>query len=121
MTINGTDFCIQQKGTAKKGNFFTLHKYTGKSGLQDKLGVNILAGNLIGIKGPYPAGRYTDIVIFNSVPTHCLEPGNCVKADNNYVGHLQKKQVHQQGLQPGGEPWDAVRSKVLSWDTQRVP
>jgi hypothetical protein len=31
MTIDGTNFRIQQKGVANKGNFFASHKYTVKS------------------------------------------------------------------------------------------
>ena len=45
MTIDGTDFRIQQKGAARKGNLFGSHKYAGKSALRYKLGVDILAGN----------------------------------------------------------------------------
>jgi hypothetical protein len=54
MTINGTDFRILQKGVTKKGNLFGSHKYVGKSTLQYELGIDILAGNLVWIKGPYP-------------------------------------------------------------------
>ena len=46
MTINGTDFCIPQKGVAKKGNAFASHKYAGKSALRYELGVSILGGDL---------------------------------------------------------------------------
>jgi hypothetical protein len=38
MTINGTNFRIQQKGVARKGNPFGSHKYVGKSALRYKLG-----------------------------------------------------------------------------------
>jgi hypothetical protein len=47
MTINGTNFHIQQKGAARKGNLFGSHKYAGKSALHYKIGVDILAGNLV--------------------------------------------------------------------------
>ena len=49
MTINGTDFQIPQKGIAKKEKTFVSHKYVGKSALRYKLGVDILAGNLVWI------------------------------------------------------------------------
>ena len=61
MTVDGTDFRIQQKGAATKGNAFASHKYAGKSALRYELGVDILTGNLEWIQGPYPAGKYTDI------------------------------------------------------------
>ncbi len=90
MTVDGTDFRIPQKGAAMRGNAFASHKYEGKSALRYELGVDILAGNLVWIQGPYPAGKYTDIKIFNSVLRHYLEPGERVEADNGYVGHADK-------------------------------
>jgi hypothetical protein len=67
MSANGTNFPIPQKVMAKKGNAFGSHKYAGKSILWYKLGVNILARNLVWSQGPYPAGKFTDIKIFNHV------------------------------------------------------
>ena len=90
MSIDGTDFRITQTGAATKGNAFGSHKYAGKSALRYELGVDILAGNLVWIEGPYPAGKYTDIVIFNKVLRHHLEPGERVEADNGYVGNADK-------------------------------
>ena len=92
MTIDGTDYRILQKGAARKGNAFGSFKYAGKSALRYKLRVDILAGNLIWVSGPYPAGKYTDIAIYNSVLANCLEPGERVgvEADNGYVGRPDK-------------------------------
>ncbi len=64
MTVDGTDFRIPQKGAAMKGDVFAS-QYMGKSTLRYELGVDILTGNLVWIQGPYPASKYTDIVIFN--------------------------------------------------------
>ena len=89
-TVNGTDFCIPQKGTATKGNSFASHKYAGKSALRYKLGADILVGNLVWIQGPYPAGKYTDIKIFNKILRNFLEPGERVEADEGYRGHPDK-------------------------------
>jgi hypothetical protein len=61
MTIDGTDFHIQQKGAARKGNLFAFHKYAGKSALCYELGVDILTGNLEWIEGPYPTGAWNNI------------------------------------------------------------
>jgi hypothetical protein len=90
MTINGTNFRIQEKGAARKGNLFGSHKYAGMSALCYKLRVDILAGNSVWIEGPYPAGAWKDIIFFNSVLSHFLEPGERVEADNSYVGHADK-------------------------------
>ena len=56
MTIDGTDFRIQQKGVAMKGNAFGSHKYAGKLALRYELGIDILKENLIWVEGPYPTG-----------------------------------------------------------------
>ncbi len=91
MTVDGMDFCILQKGIAKKGDAFASHKYVSKFPLHYELGVDILAGNLVWIQGPYPAGKYTDIKNFNKVLHHFLELGEWVEAeDEGYRGHLDK-------------------------------
>jgi hypothetical protein len=90
MTIDGADFRIQQKGAARKGNLFGSHKYAVKSALCYKLGVDILARNLVWVEGPYPAGAWNNIKIFKSVLSHCLEPGKRLEADNGYVGQAGK-------------------------------
>ena len=90
MTVDGTDFFIPQKGAATKGNAFASHKYAGKSALRYELGVDIVAGNLVWIQGPYPASKYTDIKIFNTVLRNFLEPGEQVEADKGYRGHPDK-------------------------------
>lgn len=90
MTVDGTDFRVPQQGSATTGNAFASHKYAGKSALRYELGVDIRAGNLVWIQGPYPAGKYTDITIFNEVLRHFLEPGERVEADEGYRGHMDK-------------------------------
>jgi hypothetical protein len=90
MSIDGTDFKIEQKGAAKKGNAFGSHKYAGKSALRYELGIDILAGNLVWVGGPYPAGAWLDIKIFMNELAYLLEPGERVEANNGYVGHADK-------------------------------
>ena len=90
MTIDGTDFRVPQQGLAKEGNPFGSHKYAGKSALRYELGVSILGGDLVWIQGPYPAGAYTNITIFNKVLRNFLEPDDWVEADKGYAGHADK-------------------------------
>ena len=91
MTIDGTDYRILQKRATRKGNAFGSFKYAGKSALCYKLlGVDILVGNLVWVSRAYPAGKYTDIAIFNSVLANCLKPGERVEADNGYVRRPDK-------------------------------
>jgi hypothetical protein len=90
MSIDGTGFRALQKGLPKKGNAFASHKYAGKSALRYELGISIWGGDLVWIQGPYPAGKYTDIIIFNKVLTNFLEPGKPMEANNGYRGHADK-------------------------------
>jgi hypothetical protein len=110
MTIDGTNFRILQKGIAKKGNAFGSHKYAGKSALRYKLGVDILAGNLVWIQGPYPAGKYTDIKIFNKVLRNFLEPGEWVETHEGYRGHPDKIKCPGNDVNPA-ENW-AMQGRV---------
>jgi len=94
MTVDGTDFRIPQKGAATKGNAFASHKkYAGKSARRYELGVDILAGNLVWIQGPYPAGKYTEIKIFIKVLRNFLEPGERVKATKGTAATPTKSNV----------------------------
>jgi hypothetical protein len=61
MTIDGTNFRIQQTGASRKGNLYGSHKYAGKSALRYELGVDILAGNLVWVEGLYPADTWNNI------------------------------------------------------------
>jgi hypothetical protein len=90
MSVNGTDFRIPQKGQAKKGNPFGSHKYAGKSALWYELGIDIRGGNLVWIQGPYPAGKWPDIKIFNAILANFLERYERVEADDSYRGHPNK-------------------------------
>jgi hypothetical protein len=100
MTINGTDFHVPQKGLLKKGNAFASHKYAGKSALRYELGISIFVGDLVWIQGPYPAGKYTDIIIFNKVLTNFLEPGERVEADDGNRGHANKIKCPKNDVNP---------------------
>ncbi len=64
MSIGGTDFQITQKDPATKGSAFAAHKYAGKSAHRYKLGIDILARNLVWVSGPYPAIKWNDIIFF---------------------------------------------------------
>jgi hypothetical protein len=55
-----------------------------------EIGISIIGGGLVWIQGPYPAGRFNFIAIFNKVLRHSLEPGERVEADNGYVGAADK-------------------------------
>ena len=90
MTIDGTDFRIQQKGVAKKG----------KSALRYELGIDILKGNLIWVEGPYPASAWLDIKTFLNCLAGPLLPGKRVEADNGYVGRADKVKCPNNNCNP---------------------
>ncbi len=66
------------------------HKFAGKSALWYELGVSILGEDLVWIHGPYPAGEYHTVNIFNKVLHHFLKPSEQVEADEGYAGHPDK-------------------------------
>jgi hypothetical protein len=113
MMIDGTDFWIPQQGAAERGNAFASHKYAGKLALRYEIGIDILVGNLVWIQVPYPADKYNDIKIFNSVLHHYLEPGKCVEADNGYVGHAAKIKCPDNTCNP--EKNLSMQARVRSW------
>ena len=118
MTVDGTEFHIPQKGIATKGNAFGSHKYVGKSALRYELGVIILTGNLVWIKGPYPAGKYTNIKKIYKVLRNFLEPGERIEAVRGTAATPTKSNAGQQ-RKSGGESGDAGEGKGTSRDANR--
>jgi hypothetical protein len=43
---------------------------------------------------------WNDIIFFNNVLSHCLEPGKHIEADNGYVGHIDKVKCPNNGCNP---------------------
>ncbi len=62
----------------------------GKSALRYELGIDILAGNLVWVEGPYPVGAWPDIKIFMNTLADTLPPGERIEANNVYMGHPDK-------------------------------
>ena len=91
ISIDGTDVRISQQGPAIPGNPFSSFKFKGKCGLRYEIGVDILAGNIVWVNGPYAAGKYPDIKIFRSGLAHWLDEFKRVEADNGYIGEAPQK------------------------------
>jgi hypothetical protein len=124
VSIDGTDFQIPQTGEAMTGNWFASHKYSFKSALRYKIGVSIIGGDLVWIQGPYPAGCFNDIAIFNKVLRHFLEPGERVEADNGYDGAADKikcpdnpcNPVENEGMQsPARYRHETINGRFKTW------
>jgi hypothetical protein len=64
ISVGGIDCRIPQQGPAIPGNPFSMFKFKGKCGLRHEIGVDILAGNIVWIEGPYAAGKYPDVDFF---------------------------------------------------------
>jgi hypothetical protein len=54
------------------------------------IGVSILREDLVWIQGPYPAGAFNNVKIFNKVLRCFLEPGEHIEVDNRYIGAADK-------------------------------
>ncbi len=78
------------KESHNEGEQFGSHKYAGKSALRYELGVDIVAGNLVWIQGPYPVGNYTNIKKKIKVLRNFLEPGKRYEANEGYRSHPHK-------------------------------
>lgn len=91
MSIDGTDVRIPQQGHAIAGNPFSSHKFAGKCALRYEIGVDILAGNVVWVEGPYAAGKYTDLTIFRTSLIHWLDPYERVEADDGYIGEAPQR------------------------------
>jgi hypothetical protein len=69
-------------------------------------------GDLVWIQGPYPAGKFTDIKIFNKVLRHFLDLGEQGEADEGYVGHPIKIKCPQ-NVGNLAEKW-AMQGRVMA-------
>ena len=104
---------ILQKGAATRGNAFGSHKYVGKSSLRYELGIDILAGNLVWVSGPNPAGKWKDIKICMNELAHCLLLGKWLEVGNGYVGHADKVKCPNNDCSPTKNL--AMQACVRSW------
>jgi hypothetical protein len=91
ISVDGTDVHIPQQGPAIPGDPFSLFKFKGKCGLRYEIGVDILAGNIVWINGPYAAGKYPDIKKFCNGLAHWLDEHERVEADDGYIGKALQK------------------------------
>jgi hypothetical protein len=71
--------------SSQETSFFS-HKFKGKYGLWYKIGVDILAGNIVWVNGPFTAGKYTNIKKICLGLVHWLEKFKRVEGDNGYIG-----------------------------------
>jgi hypothetical protein len=91
ISVDGTDVRIPQQGPAIPGNPFSLFKFEGKCGLRYKIGVDILAGNIVRVDELYAAGKYPDIGNFHSGLVHWLDENERVEVDDGYIGEAPQK------------------------------
>jgi hypothetical protein len=94
MTVNGTDFCVPQKGTVSKENAVVSHKYAGKSSLRYKLGVSILGVTWCGSR--VHTQRVSSLILkYSTSAASFLDQGEQVEADEWYVEHPYKVKCPQ--------------------------
>ena len=88
--VDETDFWICEPKPFTK--YFYSHKFA-KAGLHYEVGMCIQTGLIVWINGPFAAGKYNDITIFQSKMIYELLGWGMVEADHGYVGHLNKISV----------------------------
>jgi len=85
VSVDGTDFRMPNHGRK-----FSSHKCKMKSALRYEVGLCILTGDIVWINGPYEAGMWPDISIFqNSLLSH-LAPNERVEVDDGHIGEAPK-------------------------------
>jgi hypothetical protein len=86
---------------------------------------------LVWIEGPYPAGKFSDIIIFRQTLIHHLDPFERVVADDGYIGEARRR-VKAPGLRMDSSEDRAMQSVVRSrhttlngwfkfWETLKQP
>ncbi|KAL7553209.1 hypothetical protein ACHAWF_016466, partial [Thalassiosira exigua] len=73
------------------GPDFASFKFKGKSALRAEVAINIQKGNIAGINGPYPTGRWPDVKIFRHGLRHWLDEHERVEANDGYIGEARLK------------------------------
>ncbi len=78
-----------------------------------ELGVDIVEGHWVWIKGPYLAGKCSDIIIFWQTLIHHLDPFKRAVVDDGYIGEAPRR-VKAPGLQMDSLEDRAMQSVVRS-------
>ena len=87
MTVDGTDFKIQQPQP-----FCTRwysHKFKGP-GVRYEVALSIVGGDIVWTNGPFPCGPWPDLSIFRAGLMNKLRQGEKVEADKGYPGQADK-------------------------------
>ena len=79
LSVDGTDFQVSEQGRK-----FYSHKFKG-SAVRYEVALCILTGEICWIHGPFPAGSWPDIVIFQNSLASNLGPFEHVEADDGYI------------------------------------
>ncbi len=98
ISVDGTYVLIPQQGPAIPGNPFSSFKFKGKCELWlwYKIVVDILAGNIMWINGPYAAGKNPDIKFLCSGFVHFLDAYERVgKQTMDALARLRKRSSAQ--------------------------
>jgi hypothetical protein len=90
VTVDGVDFRIREPqytvGTEGYRIWYS-HKFNA-AGLRYEIGVCIQTGDIVWIAGPFPAGDYPDVEIFQLGMMNHLDEGETVEADRGYGGDI---------------------------------
>ena len=87
MTVDGVDFLIEEPSDFSSEWY--SHKFDGP-GVQYKIAVSIVGGNICWINGPFQAGAYNDLKIFRLGLMNKLDEHKYVEADHGYEGQPDK-------------------------------
>ena len=95
VSIDGTDFCIQQLKPFNK--MWYSHKFN-RPGVQYEVAISIQGGDIVWVNGPFACGSWPDIKIFRQNLKHALLPGEKVEANLGYRGEPAKVDLPEDNI-----------------------
>ena len=111
VTVDSVDFKIREPsytvGTPEYRIWYS-HKFNGP-GLRYEIGVCIQNANIVWIAGPFPAGDYPDVEIFQMGMMNYLDEGETVEADSGYTGDIPVRTPDDFG---GNIEWRRMKGKA---------
>ena len=98
ITVDGTDFLCQPPNDGDERRSWISHKFK-KPAVRYEVGVAIQTGSIVWISGPWRAGRYPDISIFQNsgLKEKLLEASERAEADLGYRGEPEVIDLPDEG------------------------
>jgi hypothetical protein len=85
VSLDGTDFPINEPGPGPRNPGWYSHKFRGP-GLRYEIGISIKTGNICWANGGYPCGSWPDLNIARDSYVHYVDDNELTLGDKGYRG-----------------------------------